>query len=69
MRDAKLTGAAMRHRLLNDPSSSLWLKRAIRETEGRDLVEALEDAEKLTEMLKALYDEQVAKYPPSLIRK
>lgn len=42
---------AMRAALLADPSTSYWLKDALRAAEGRDLLDALADAETLVEVL------------------
>lgn len=45
--------------LLNDPSTTSWLKRAIEESHNRDILDALHDAEVLVRVLEQRFEQVV----------
>ena len=57
---------SVRLQILKDPSASLWLKRALKEMESRDPVDYLNDVELLLELLQSHYDDQMARFKPTL---
>lgn len=49
----KKTVDTLEQEMLNDPSTSFWLKEQIKATKQRDLLDALNDAEALVLVLKS----------------
>lgn len=44
-------------KILNDPTASFWLKKAVQQMADRDPVDALHDAEELVILLRARWNE------------
>ncbi len=63
MRTETESAQAMATRIMNDPSASYWLKRAVDDAMHRDCCDALSDAETLVALLTKACDDPMGALP------